>query len=71
MDDKQEIEEQKFKKILSDNKILPNKKHFVVVSLIIIIIMFILCLINIRDTKNVFYYSKDDIVLSLENRSIE
>ena len=59
MGDQQEVEDQNFKRILAENKILPEKKTFVIVSLAVIIVLFILTMINIRDTNNVFYFVKE------------
>ena len=59
MGDQQETEDQNFKRILSENKILPEKKTFVIVSLVVIITLFILTMINIRDTNNVYYFVKE------------
>lgn len=70
MGDHQEIEDQNFKKILADNKILPEKKTFVIISLAIIIVLFILTMINIRDTKSVFY-ANYYLSLSSDNRTVE
>lgn len=70
MGDQQEVEDQSFKKILAENKILPEKKTFVVISVAIIIVLFILTMINIRDTKGV-YYLKKDITLTSQQRTLD
>lgn len=70
MGDHQEIEDQNFKKILAENKILPEKKTFVIISLAIIVVLFILTMINIRDTNSV-YYATHFISLNKENRTSE
>lgn len=70
MADHQEAEDQNFKKILAENKILPEKKTFVIISLVIITVLFILTMINIRDTKNVFYQTYD-FSLSSANRTYQ
>lgn len=70
MGDQQEVEDQNFKKILAENKILPEKKTFIIISLAIIVVLFILTMINIRDTKSVYYFKKD-ISLDKDNRYLE
>lgn len=67
MSDQQEVEDQQFKRILAENKILPEKKTFIIVSLAVIVILFILTMINIRDTKSVFYH-KETMSLDSDNR---
>jgi hypothetical protein len=49
----QEDEEQDFKRVLQENKLMPAKKRLVIVCLLGIVALFILVMVNIRDTKGV------------------
>lgn len=51
----EEEEDHDFKRVLMENKIMPSKKTLVIVCVLGIVALFILIMVNIRDTKGVLH----------------